>query len=277
MIMDAELNLRLDYELKILLARREKHARRLELCHGFEKKCIRASKRTNGKTYYYAKWRGTKKYTYVGSKESPDVKRICEAHYLKEAIKRTDINIGLIKHFKDNYKDVDPSSINAALREVFRVNIPPVSQAYQAAGAKWKAEKLAFQATYPENYPEHKTELTSDGVWVKTVSEVVLYERFKAAGFVQIYELPLVLNDYGPAMYPDFSILSPVDMKTVIYVEYVGRLDLPKYREDFARRIQRYISNGYIPGVNVFFIYGDRQGHIDSMQINKVIADILGI
>ena len=78
-------------------------------------------------------------------------------------------------------------------------------------------------------------------------------------------------------MYPDFSILSPVDMKTVIYVEYVGRLDLPKYREDFARRIQRYISNGYIPGVNVFFIYGDRQGHIDSMQINKVIADILGI
>jgi len=119
--------------------------------------------------------------------------------------------------------------------------------------------------------------MTSDGVWVKTVSEVVLYERFKAAGFFQIYELPLVLKDYGPPMYPDFSILSPVDMKTVIYVEYVGRLDLPKYREDFANRIRRYINNGYKPGVNVFFIYSDKDGHIDSMQINKVIADIRGI
>ena len=168
-------------------------------------------------------------------------------------------------------------AVNASLPRVYRSDVLPISGAYQHAGTRWKAERLAFQAEYPENYPERKTEMTSDGVWVKTVSEVVLYERFKAAGFFQIYELPLVLKDYGPPMYPDFSILSPVDMKTVIYVEYVGRLDLPKYREDFANRIRRYINNGYKPGVNVFFIYSDKDGHIDSMQINKVIADIRGI
>ena len=33
----------------------------------------------------------------------------------------------------------------------------------------------------------------------------------------------------------------------------------------------------YKPNVNVFFIYSDRDGHVDSMQINKVIADIRGI
>ena len=137
--------------------------------------------------------------------------------------------------------------------------------------------RLAFQAEYPENYPEFKTETTSDGVKVKSVSEALLYERFKSAGFFQIYELPLVLKDHGPAIYPDFTILSPVDMKTQIYVEYVGRLNLPKYREDFARRLHRYISNGYKPGVNVFFIFSDSNGHIDSMQINRVIAEIRGI
>ena len=78
-------------------------------------------------------------------------------------------------------------------------------------------------------------------------------------------------------MYPDFTILSPVDMKTEIYVEYVGRLDLPDYQQKFARRINRYIKNGYKPNVNVFFIYSDKDGHIDSMQINKVIADIRGM
>ena len=60
-------------------------------------------------------------------------------------------------------------------------------------------------------------------------------------------------------------------------IEYVGRLDLPSYRDEFARRLARYINNGYKPGVNVFFIFSDRDGHIDSMQINKVIADIRGM
>ena len=53
-----------------------------------------------------------------------------------------------------------------------------------------------------------------DGIKVKIVSELVLYERLKDAGLAQIYELPLPLKDYGPPLYPDVTILSPKDMKT---------------------------------------------------------------
>ena len=275
--MDAELEHRLNYELKILKSDKEEYVRRLELCRGFENVCLYRSKRPNGKHYYYAKQRGAKKYTYLGSKERPDVKRICEAHFLKEAIRRTDINIKLISSLRDKYLPCDQYSVNSALRESLRSNIPPVSRAYEAAGARWKEKKLEYQAQQPENYPEFKTETTSDRVKVKSVSELLLYEKFKDAGFVQIYELPLALDDHGPLMYPDFTILSPIDMKTEIYVEYVGRLDLPDYQQKFARRINRYIKNGYKPNVNVFFIYSDKDGHIDSMQINKVIADIRGM
>lgn len=275
--MDADLTNRLDYELKLLKDSRAKYIRRLELCHGAENMCIRSSKRRNGKAYYSVKRRGAEKYTYAGSRDKPDVKMICEAHFCKEAIKRIDNNIKLIKHLKDKYLECDPYSINSALRKLMRAGIPPVSQAYRIEGEKWKRENLVFQARFPENYPEKKVETTSDGVKVKTLSEVILYERFKSAGLYQIYELPLVLDDYGPALYPDFSILSPIDLKTVIYVEYVGRLDLQEYRNAFAKRLNRYISNGYIPGVNVLFIFGDQRGHIDSLQINKVIADICGL
>lgn len=275
--MDAELRHRLKYELRLLTDFRDKYARRLEARHGLENLCIRATKHRNGKVYCYVKKRGAKKYKYAGSRECPDVKRICEAHFLREAIRRIDINIALIRHLIENYLDFDPGSVNSSLREVLRCDVPPVSEAYQAAAAKWKKEMLVYQASFPENYPENKTETTSDKVKVKTLSEVVLYERFKAAGLCQIYELPLVLKDYGPAIYPDFSILSPIDMKTVIYVEYAGRLDLPEYQKAFARKVDRYIANGYIPGVNVFFIFGDRKGRIDSTQINKVIADIRGL
>ena len=108
-------------------------------------------------------------------------------------------------------------------------------------------------------------------------AEVVLYEMFKSAGLVQIYELPFPPMDYGPTIYPDFTILSPVDMKTNIIVEYVGRMDLTDYGEKFAKRVKRYMDSGYQPGVNLFFIFGDKKGNIDSTQVAKVIADIFGL
>lgn len=66
-------------------------------------------------------------------------------------------------------------------------------------------------------------------------------------------------------------------MKSEILVEYVGRFDLTEYRGDFAKRVGRYIRSGYTPGVNLFFVFSNNDGNIDSTQITKVIADILGI
>ena len=274
--MDADLNRRLDYELRILKYEREKYIRLLECCNGFESIRLRKMHNKNGRSYFYAKRKGSDKYVYLGTKESPDVKSIREAHFLREAIRRIDSNISLINKFMTEYLPCDNHSVNAALSAAYRSDLYPVSNAYQREGSAWKKRRLAFQAEYPENYPEHKTEPTSDGVMVKTLSEVVLYERLKAAGLYLIYELPLVLNDYGPAVYPDCTVLSPIDLETEIIVEYVGRLDQPKYREDFARKVGRYIASGYIPGVNLFFVFGDKNGHIDSLQISKVISDICG-
>ena len=276
--MDADLNRRFDYELRRLRKDRASYVKRLDLLKGFEGMPLKRAEHKTGKTYYYVKRQGSNKYVYLGTRACPDVKRICEAHFLKEAIRRIDSNISLIESFLKGFLPYDIYAVNEALPYSYRSEtLPPVSEAYLKEGSRWKAKKLILQSEHPENYPEHKTEQTSDGVWVKTVSEVVLYERFKAAGFVQIYELPLVLDDYGPALYPDFTILSPSDMKTEIIVEYVGRLDLQKYRDEFAYKVGRYISNGYIPGVNLFFVFSDRDGHIDSMQINRVIEDIRGI
>ena len=148
---------------------------------------------------------------------------------------------------------------------------------YEIEGKKWLARRLEDQKKFPENYPENKRHRTSDGIWVKTVSEVTLYEMVKSAGLALIYELPLPMKDYGPPVYPDITVLSPIDMKTEIIIEYVGRLDLREYREEFARKIGRYIKSGYKLGTNLFLVYSDSEGHIDSMQIKKVIADITGI
>ena len=274
--MDADLNKRLICELTMLEHVKKEYDTRLELLSDCEGSLLRRTVRSNGKHYYYIKRQGSH-YRYLGSQNDPAVCRIQENRFLKEAIRRIDHDMALINALLEKYESFDPSSVSESLSETYRCEVPPVSELYVRKGAEWLARRLEFQKGFPENYPQRKRHRTSDGVMVKTISEVTLYEMFKGAGFAQIYELPLPLDDYGPPLYPDFTILSPVDMKTEIIVEYVGRLDRQDYREDFAKRLGRYIANGYKPGVDLFFVYSDKDGNIDSMQISKVIADIKGL
>lgn len=275
--MKQDLAQRLIYELSNLEYERSVYAHRLALCDSSRDKQLKRTHRARGGAYYYCRRRGQKKYEYLGTDSNPEVRRIREAHFLEAVIDRIDRNIELIKALANGFLPYSEEAVNEALPEVYRSYATPELPEYELAGAEWKKAQLEFQARFPENYPEHKTETTSDGIKVKSVSELLMYEQFKSAGFAQVYELPIPADDYGPPLYPDFSILSPVDMKSTIIVEYVGMLDLYKYRDAFVKRIGRLIDSGYIPGVNLFFVFSDKGGHVDSLQISKVIADIRGI
>lgn len=276
--MDVNLKQRIDYELMILEDAKEKYTARRELLRDCKGAVLRRSRKKNHNYhYYYIKRPGSSGFSYLGNERTPEVGRVREMRFLNEAIGRIDHNIALLKGLADGFLSFDPSSVNEALPAIYRCEVPPVSKLYEHEGKKWLIRRLEDQKLFPENYPERKSQRTSDGVMVKTISEVTLYEMCKAAGFYQIYELPIPMKDYGPPLYPDLTILSPVDMKTEIIVEYVGRLDLREYREAFARKVGRYIACGYTPGVDLFFVFSKNDGHIDAMQITKVIAKIKGL
>ena len=275
--MDADLNGRLDYELMILEQKREEYSLRFEQLRDYNGFSLRRSRHGKSDYYYYIKRPGEKAYSYIGPSSHREVARIRESRFLKEAIRRTDHNIELVKSLQNDYLLLDMSHINESLPKAYRSEVMPVSDMYKTISAEWLTRNLEFQERFPENYPQRKGHRTSDGVMVKSISEALIYEMFKDAGLATIYELPFLPSDYGPALYPDFAVLSPLDLKSVILVEFVGRMDLQRYREDFAKKVGRYIDSGYVPGVNLFFIFGDRDGNIDSLQIKKVIADILGL
>ena len=277
MLMNAELKHRINYELALLEHAKKEYSQRLELLRDCKGAFLRRSKHGASGYFFHIKRRGFKKYEYLGRSGHPEVMRVKEVRFLEEAIKRIDRNIELMESLTDGFLPFDPSHVCESLPETYRCEVPPVSELYRQKGAKWKTEQMEFQKRFPENYPQFKTQRTSDGVMVKTISEVVLYEMVKDAGLASVYELPFVPNDYGPALYPDLSVLSPIDMESVIFIEYVGRLDDPGYCEKFAKRIRRYIKNGYVPGVNLFLVFSDEDGNIDSTQIARVIAEIKGL
>ena len=276
--MEAELYQRLNSEILMLEKAKQEYTARLELLQDYKHSFLRRAKPGKGKYYYYSvKRSGSKTYDYLGASGHRIVKQVKEVRFLEEAIRRINRDLDLMKSLADGFLPFDPSHVKESLPAVYRCDVPPSSKLYEIEAGKWLSRRLEDQKHFPENYPEKKNHRTSDGIWVKTVSEVTLYEMVKSAGLALIYELPLPMKDYGPPLYPDVTVLSPIDMKTEILIEYVGRLDLREYREEFARRIDRYIKSGYKIGVNLFFVFSDNEGHIDSMQIKKVIADILGI
>ncbi len=256
--------------------KRKEYFLRLEQVGNYDGIILRRIKSRNN-YYYCIKRPGDTSYSYIGRASQREVSRICEARFLEEAKRRVENNIELINSLINNYLPLDIDHINEDLPKTYRFEPQLVSEKYKDANAKWLAQNLDFQKNFPENYPENKKHRTSDGIRVKTISEALIYERFKDAGLTVIYELPFLPVDHGPAIYPDFAVLSPIDLESVIFVEFVGRMDLQHYREGFARKVGRFIDSGYIPGVNLFFIFSDRDGNIDSLQITKVIADILGL
>ena len=272
--MDADLTNRLITEIHSLKHARDELSSRLDLLDPCSRTILKRNSRRSG-NYYYVKPEGSASFKYTGKEEVTVVQRIKEAVHLDQSISVIDNNIKLIDDLLNGYMPHDFTSVDPLLPKTYRSEIRIDSSPYYSAGTKWKTAKLRFQSQFPENFPENKTERTADGIWVKSKNEVIIYNKILDAGLFLIYELPLPSADYGPPLYPDFTVLSPVDLETEIIVEHVGRLDRREYREDFARRIYRYLLNGYIPCVNLFFTFNDIDGHLDALQVNKIINDIL--
>lgn len=314
--MDHNLHSQLTYELRLLKNDRNRLQSRITGLEQYRGSYIRINTHRNGRSYYYLKRCGESSYKYVGPMDNGEIDGIREFAHVDRALSIVNDNIGLVRNILDKYRSYDFGEVDKLLPMVYRTapsvcktslggfsapdNSAPadsdmhdwsasgsdmsrlsasalISPGYASIGHTWRNDRLEFLSKFPENYPQFKTERTSDGTWVKSKSEAALYEKLLSSGLIFIYELPLVSCDHGPNLYPDFTVLSPVDGRTEILIEYAGRLDKQQYREDFAMRIYRLMKNGYTPGVDLFFAFGDLEGHLDLLQVNKIIADIKGL
>ena len=115
MFMNAELRQRLQNEIILLENARKEYLTRLEALHDYADVLLRRTKRSNNKYYYYEKRPGLKGFIYLGLENNNRVKRIREARFLKEAIRRIDRDIDLMKALVDGFLPYDPSSINESM------------------------------------------------------------------------------------------------------------------------------------------------------------------
>lgn len=120
-------------------------------------------------------------------------------------------------------------------------------------------------------YAEHLIHRTTNGVLVRSKSELVIANHLESIGLDYHYERPLEGAGTGGHRRPDFSFID--DAGDVVVWEHLGMLDRPDYRASWERKRAWYDANGYAEGIDLFTTQ-DRDGGLDSADIIKVAEQV---
>lgn len=219
--------------------------------------------------YYASKVKGPAPLQYLGNQKNPTVILIQEAHYVARLLDYIRRDITLIEKFLDKFVRTDFLSVNERLPKVYRNHKAIAGRSRKRIASKWKKRMEEYKATFPEYKPEEKKHTTDDGTLVRSKSEALIYNHLLHGGYTFVYELPLKTTTR--TFYPDFTILSEIDYKTVIIIEHQGMMDDVGYRERANQRIYDYWSNGYLPGRDVYFTYDDNSGGFDITPVVEIL------
>ena len=225
-------------------------------------------------TYYYVFDVKTNKFRYLGKETDEEVLKIKEAHFLQASTQELQREIATIEQTLRLSKNVDYDSINKSLSKVYRDSkTSPVSHSSDIT-REWKRSMEEYKKTFPPFRPEELIHQTRDGTMVRSLGEALIYNYLLDIGAVFIYELPLRIRigSKDSLLLPDFTILSEIDYKTVIYIEHQGMMSDPKYRNKFNDKVYKYWLNNYLPERDVFFTFDLPNGGFDGTPIKSIIS-----
>ena len=120
--------------------------------------------------------------------------------------------------------------------------------------------------------PEEKTKITSRGLHVRSMAEVVCCERYYHHDVPFRYEAVLEIGGYS--FVPDITAMRRRDGK-IIYHEHCGLPHVPKYWERHKWKLKMYEQAGIVPWNNLIVTYGDQNGNVDVWEIESQIVNKL--
>ena len=282
--MDEKLLMELNRELKIVERQISNMKRHEEVLEGRSEMILRPSCRAGGRIYYSAKAPGNSPSIYLGNASNVEVKRIREAHVVREFLAEATEYSEKLRALIAAAKPLNLESINQNLPKTYRL-IGNSGQNSMIDGpglmddraVKWlkdkRAEKEVLLQQYPDKHEYNLKHTGMDGAMYRSKSEMDIADALFLCGIPYIYELPVELSD-GVYRF-DFRCLSLYDYKSEIIIEHQGMMERPGYQQKFMNTLKACLNNGITPNVNIFFTFDDMQGNADTRQIKFIIDSVL--
>ena len=230
---------------------------------------LKQSSEYDGVIYYSIKYPDEEDYGYIGNDTNETVKNVQAAHFLSKQLDYINKDVKLLESFLNKYRPVDSRYIYRKLRKSYRNSKLLGKMSNEQLAKEWKDQAEAYKATFEPYRPEELIHTTNDGTMGRSKSEALIYNYLLEHGYTFVYELPFKKD--GKIFYPDFTILSEVDYKTIILIEHQGALKIETYKEHAFEQEFKYWKRGLLPNRDVYFTYDDNRGGFDIRPIKAIL------
>ena len=214
----------------------------------------------------------TKKY-YIEKRNAELIKKLACKHYYMKVQTKLKKEWEALKKFLNNYDEKIADDIYDQMPVEKKELIQPLRMTAGEALRKWENER--YEAN--QNYPENLIYKTDQGEMVRSKSELILANMLNQNRKYLLYKyerpLELMQGDKIQVVYPDFTILN-IQTGKITYWEHAGRMDDPKYANQFVYKVNSYMSNGIMPGRDLIFTYETMSNPLNMQNALKLIESL---
>ena len=214
----------------------------------------------------------TQKY-YIEKRNAELIKKLACKHYYMKVQTKLKKEWEALKKFLNNYDEKIADDIYDQMPVEKKELIQPLRMTAGEVLRKWENER--YEAN--QNYPENLIYKTDQGEMVRSKSELILanmlYQNRKYLLYKYERPLELMQGDKIQVIYPDFTILN-IQTGKITYWEHAGRMDDPKYANQFVYKVNSYMSNGIMPGRDLIFTYETMSNPLNMQNALKLIESL---
>lgn len=225
----------------------------------------------NNKAAYYKKTNGSNgTEEYLGHDKREEIERLERKNYLRKLSKTAKLNIDAIEKINKLLNKVEN------LDEVFwkipeeKKNLiqPYHEELDEVYIKKWsrgseKGRELERDVSYK----------LSNGICVRSKSEVIIAERLIAAGVPFFYE-PIITIDHVEQWLPDYYVLNKRTKQSFIW-EHFGMMDNPEYSSNACGKISAYARNDFLLGKDLIISMESAKHPLDTEYVDEIIKKFL--
>ena len=227
----------------------------------------------NGNKAY---WYKNGERTYIPKKYNELAYKLCLNSYIPKLKENVLKRLKILKEYKDFTENNPLVNIENDFNKNKKYYLKPLYKSYKDFSSEW----------LNENYDRKKLEITPNtlttnrGDVVRSKSECLIANFLYQRKIAYRYEAAIGLEDvdgfgnkFSRKIYPDFMILHPKTREIIIW-EHFGMMDNSDYSRSALLKINNYINNGYIPGINLICTFESLDVNWNGVAINKLIDSL---
>lgn len=234
-----------------------------------------------GKTYYYQQYMeqtandSSKKWVrkYIKKNNITIAKQLAQKHYYTVVKPIAERKLIELKNFMKKYQATKIEEIYDSLSAERRKLVLPLQMSVKEQVKRWLEDTYEQNAMYPENL-RYETE---QGEKVRSKSEVIIANTLYQyrEDILYKYERPLNVMVDGKmrTIYPDFTVIN-VHTGKITYWEHAGRMDDPYYAADFVKKMNIYMANNLMIGVDVLLTFETQGSPLDIGIVKQMVRGI---